>query len=181
MDTPTLATKLGPTTPLSALLRKARRLGLDAEHLERLAIQRGCDYYHSGGPLPAPPVQVEQFSNEELAIALLNPALRYHPQTLRLGAAILGAEENDPEKIARLAKYERCERVVRYVAEAGRRFEPNNKFWQRLLSLLPVTPAPKSSVVPHPTRFVAMTGITRRGVETVTEWIRPRPAAARHG
>ena len=105
-----------------------------------------------------------------MAIALLNPALRYHPQTLRLGAAILGSEPNEPQEIARLAKYERCESVVRYVAEAGRRFEPNNKFWQRLLSLLPVTPAPKSSVVPHPTRFVAMTGITRRGVETVTEW-----------
>ena len=68
----------------------------------------------------------EQFSNEELAIALLNPSLRYDPQTLRLGAAMLGAEENDPEKIARLAKHERCESVVRYVAKAGRRFEPNN-------------------------------------------------------
>ena len=94
---------------------------------------------------------------------------------------MLGAEGNDPEKIARLAKHELCEGVVRYVAEAGGRFEPNNTFWQRLLALLPVTPAPKSSVLPHPTRFVAMTGITRRGVETVTEWIRPRTVAARHG
>jgi hypothetical protein len=48
----------------------------------------------------------------------------------------------------------RCGPVVRYVAEAGRHYEPENLFWVRLLSLLPRTPPPKSSVVPHPTRFV---------------------------
>ena len=181
MDTPTLATKLGTTTHLSALLRKARRLGLDAEHLEWLAIQRGCDYYHSGEPLPAPRVPVEQFSNVELAMALLNPALRYHPQTLRLGAAMLSAPGNTPEATARLAVMERCEAVVRYVAEAGKKFEPQNPFWTTLLALLPMTPPPKSSVVPHPTRFVAMSVITRRGVETVVEWIRPACPPPAHG
>src|SRR5258708_29767601 len=144
METMTLAAKLGTTTHLSPLLQKARRLGLDATGLERLAIQRGCDYYHNGNPLPPVSVTRSQFSDEELAIALLNPALRYHPQTLRLGAAMLGAKGNDPEKIAWLAKYERGESVVRYVAEAGRRFEPPNKFWAKLLSLLPMTPAPRS-------------------------------------
>jgi hypothetical protein len=181
MNSPSLAEKLGMTKHISGLLIKAKRLGLDAEGLERLAIQRGCDYYHEGEPLPPAIVSEEQFSDEELAIALLNPALRYHPQTLRLGAAMLGAEGNDPERIARLAKYERCESLVRYVAEAGRRFEPHNIFWERVLAMVPAAPAPKSSVVPHPTRFVAMTGMTRRGVETVAQWIRPRTIAARHG
>jgi hypothetical protein len=181
MKTPTLAEKLGMTAHISGLLIKAKRLGLDADGLERLAIQRGCDYYHEGDSLPPPTVTSGQFSNEELAIALLHPCLRYHPQTLRLGAAMLGAEENSPETIARLAKWERCESLVRYVAEAGKRFEPKNEFWSKLLMLLPVSPPPKSSVVPHPTRFVAMTGITRRGVETITEWIRPRPVALQHG
>lgn len=178
MNTPTLAEKLGTTAHDSALLKKAERLGLDAGGLERLAIQRGCDYYHEGDPLPPPSVTSDELSDEELAIALLDPALRYHPQTIRLGAAMLGAEGNDPETIARLAEQECCEALVRYVAESGKRFEPQNGFWTALLSRLPVTPAPKSSVVPHPTRFVAMTGITRRGVETVTEWIRPRTIAA---
>jgi hypothetical protein len=181
MDTSTLAAKLGTTTHLSPLLRKAQRLGLNADLLERLAIQRGCDYYHSGVPLPAPPVGVEQFSNVELAMALLNPALRYHPQTLRLGAAMLSAPGNTPEEAAHLAVLERSEAVVRYVAEAGRKFEPQNPFWARILELLPATPPPKSSVVPHPTRFVAMSGITRRGVETVVEWIRPACPAPAHG
>jgi len=71
--------------------------------------------------------------------------------------------------------------LLRYVAEAGKRFEPQNGFWTTLLSLLPAAAPPKSSVVPHPTRFIAMTGITRRGVETVTEWIRPRATASQHG
>lgn len=181
MNTPTLAEKLGTTSHLSSLLRKARRLGLDAAGLERLAIQRGCDYYHEGEPLSPPTVGLNQFSDEELAVALLNPSLRYHPQTIRLGAAMLGAEGNDPELLAHLAKMERAEAMVRYVAEAGKRFEPQNGFWQRLLSLLSPSPAPDSSVVPHPTRFVAMTGITRRGVETLTQWIRPRALSPQHG
>jgi hypothetical protein len=173
METATLAEKLGTTTHISPLLQKARRLGLGAAELERLAIQRGCDYYHNGDPLPPAGISNQQFTNEELAIALLNPALRYDPQTLRLGAAMLSAEGNDPKRIAVLAKFERAEGIVRYVAEAGNRYEPDNPFWTQLLSTLPETPPPKSSVVPHPTRFIAMTGITRKGVETITEWIRP--------
>lgn len=173
MATPTLAATLGTTTHLSPLLRKAQRLGLDAEGLERLAIQRGCDYYDKGEPLPPILVSAEQLSDAELAIALLNPALRYAPQTLRLGAAMLSAEANTPEEIAWRASMERCQGIVRYVAEAGQTFEPRNPFWIRLLQLLPPAAPPKSSVVPHPTRFVAMTGVTRRGVETVVEWIRP--------
>lgn len=173
MKAPTLAEKLGTTTHISPLLLKAERLGLDADRLDQLAIQRGCDYYHDGTPIPHIHVSEEQFSNEQLAIALLNLALRYNPQSIRLGAAMLGAEDNDPVAIARLAKMERSEAIVRYVAAAGQKYEPANQFWPRLLALLPVTPDPKSSVVPHPTRFIAMTGITRRGVETVIQWIRP--------
>ena len=181
MDTETLAAKLGTTTHFSPFLWKAQRLGLDATGLERLAIQRGCDYYHSGEPLPPTHVTVDQLSNEDLAIALLNPALRYDPQTLRLGAAMLGAEGNDAARLTRLAKLERCESLVRYVANAGLKYEPDNSFWARLLALLPDTPPPKSSVVPHPTRFIAMTGMTRRGVETITQWIRPVPPKPVHG
>jgi hypothetical protein len=177
----TLAAKLGTTTHLSPLLRKARKLGLDAEGMELLAVQRGCDYYDDGRPLSPTPVTHQQFSNAELAIALLNPALRYSPQTLRLGAAMLGATGNSPELLAQLAREERCESIVRYVADAGRRYEPDNEFWIALTKLLPDAAAPKSSVVPHPTRFISMTGFTRRGVETVVQWIRPGPVSLQNG
>jgi hypothetical protein len=173
MNASTLAERLGTTTHLSPLLHKARRLGLGPQELETLAIQRGCDYYDNGEAAPFPPVTREQFSNAELGIALLNPALRYDPQSLRLGAAMLGAADNRVEDIARLARFERAEAIVRYVAECGEKFEPENAFWADLLQMLPVTAKPKSSVMPHPTRFVAMTGITRRGVGTVAQWIRP--------
>lgn len=180
-EPPTLAAKLGMTTHLSPLLRKAQRLGLDADGLERLAISRGCDYYGPGKADPRSPVTLGQLSNPELAMALLNPALRYHPQTLRLGAAMVSAEGNHPDDLAHLAKLERCESILRYVAECGRRFEPQNPFWADLLDRLPPTPPPPSSVVPHPTRFIAMTGVTRRGVETVVQWIRPFSPATTHG
>jgi hypothetical protein len=124
---------------------------------------------------------IDRFSNAELAIALLNPALRYSPQTLRLGAAMLGATGNSPELLAQLAREERCESIVRYVADAGRRYEPDNEFWIALTKLLPDAAAPKSSVVPHPTRFISMTGFTRRGVETVVQWIRPGPVSLQNG
>jgi hypothetical protein len=181
MATMTMAAMLGTTTQLSPLLRKARRLGLEPADLERLAVQRGCDYYDNGRVSKAIPITTTQLSNAELAIALLNPALRYDPQTIRLGAAMLGAEGQSPEEIARLARMERAEAIVRYVAEAGLKFEPANPFWSRLLGLLPHVPPPRSGVMPHPTRFVAMTGFTRRGLECVTQWIRPVCSALTNG
>lgn len=90
--------------------------------------------------MPALPVTVDQLSNTELAIALLNPALRYHPRTLRLGAARLSAPGNAVDEIARLAELGRCQAIVGYIAECGRKFEPQNLFWKNLLALLPKTP-----------------------------------------
>jgi len=170
----TLAERLGRIPRPSALIQKAASLGLNAERLEALALDRGCDYYDVAFTGPRAQVSEEQFSNAELAVVLLHPALRYAPHTIRLGAAILSAEGNTPREIAGLAKEEGCEDVVRYVAEAGEKFEPTNDFWEQLLALLPASTISVSGVLPHPTRFVAMTGFTRRGVEIVVEWIRPR-------
>jgi hypothetical protein len=94
---------------------------------------------------------------------------------------MVGAEGQEPEELAWLARLERCEALVRYIAEAGVKFEPGNLFWPRLRDLLPRSPSFKSGVVPHPTRFVAMTGFTRKGTEVVTEWIRPALPAKSHG
>jgi len=59
MDTPTVATKLGTTTHLSPLLRKARRLGLGPAELRALAVQRGCRHY-SNGSEPKEPLSSEK-------------------------------------------------------------------------------------------------------------------------
>jgi hypothetical protein len=174
----TLARKLGTTAHLSPLLMKARGVGLRTPHdFEVLAIKRGCRYY-AGATVPQMETQQQPkeavFSNVELAIALMSLAFPKSQHRLRLGAAMLAAEGNEPAKIARLAIMERVDSVVRYIADCGQRVEPENVFWQRLVALLPNAKVPaKPDVLPHLTRFVAMTGFTRNGRETVMQWIRP--------
>jgi len=179
VNTPTLAEKLGHTPHDSPLLQKAERLGLGPTDLQTLAVQRGCIHYSTGEEPPVPLASEEQFSNEELAIALLCVALPYDPRSLRCGAAMLGADNNSPERLAQLAVRERSVVPVRHVAEAGRKFEPENPFWQALLKALPRVIIPDCGALLHPTRFVAMTGFTRKGPGLVVEWQRPhRPLAA---
>lgn len=181
MSKDTLAHRLGTTAHISPLLMKARRLGLRVpQDLETLAVQRGCKHYWQGNEPTQELLKQGQFSNEELAIALLTVAGKYDPHAIRCGAAMLGAEGNDPANLARLTLLERSETVVRYVADCGKLYEPENLFWRKLLSLLAPAVPPKPGVLPHPTRFVAMNGYVRGvGKKITTEWQRPqhRPAA----
>ena len=95
---------------------------------------------------------------------------------------MLGATGNDVARLVQSALAEGCVGQVRYIADAGLRFEPDNFFWRQLLGLLPETSPIKEGVMPHPTRFVSMAGITRAGSRAVTIWIRPRPdLALSHG
>ncbi|MEO5916930.1 MAG: hypothetical protein ABIS50_22065 [Luteolibacter sp.] len=185
MESLTLARRLGTTAHLSALLMKARRLGLASPmDLERLAVSRGLRYYDSHGdslkemrrtPAVSDSGSERGLTNEELAVALLSPSALYSQQRLRMGAAMLAAEGNRPESIANLALRERCETVVRHIALCGHEVEPQNPFWDKLLGLLPASDwVPQPDALPHPTRFVAMTGITRNGVGNLKQWIRPR-------
>ena len=87
-----------------------------------------------------------------------------------------GATGNSPALLARLAIQERSAAVLRHIALCGRKVEPANPFWAELLTLLPESATPAPDVLPHITRFVALTGITRRGRETVMQWIRPAAA-----
>ena len=180
VKTPTLGEKLGMQAKDSQLLQKAERLGLrSAELLESLAIARGCWHYDYPGLVPAPPVAESQLSNEELAVALLSPCLPYSPRSIRIGAAMLGARGNEVQTLARLVVEERCVAVARYIAGAGLRYEPENPFWSDLLRSLPEAAPPPDGVMPHPTRFVEMTGIDREHVGLKIRWLRPlQPAAA---
>lgn len=162
----------------SALLDRARGLGLLLPlDLERLAIMRGCDYYDRALPARVPPLDEVPLTNAELAVALVSPSLQPSAREIRLAAALLGAPGVDAEGVSLLAVREGCDSIVRYVATCGRRFEPNNSFWQKLLDSLPESSV-SSETWPHPTRFVEMTGIDRGKVGLFTRWIRPRPALA---
>ncbi|HAB15353.1 MAG TPA: hypothetical protein PLX89_00590 [Verrucomicrobiota bacterium] len=173
MHVPTLAEKLGTTAHLSPLLQKARRLGFGPRELEILAVQRGCSHYSTGDEPSIPLTDETTFPNEELAVALLCPALRYDPHTIRCGAAMLSAPGNRPKRLARLLRMERAVQPGRQIAEAGHHFEPENPFWNQLLDALPPSPSPIPGVLPHPTRYVSMTGFTRNGPGLWTRWIRP--------
>jgi len=158
----------------SPLLEKLRRLELSLPlDLERLAVIRGCDYYDRDLGARVPPFSDVPLSNAELAIALIIPLLHPMAREIRLAAALLGAPDVRAGDVATLAIQENCTDIVRHIALCGRRFEPENSFWQTLLCRLPDAEA-DATKLPHPTRFVEMTGIDRGKVGVSTRWIRPR-------
>jgi hypothetical protein len=141
--------------------------------LERLAIARGCEYYERPLDRRNSPLEEVPLSNAELAVALVNPSLNPRAREIRLAAALLGAVERSAADVAALAQEENCAGVVRYIASCGHHFEPENAFWKGLLDSLP-DPDIDVEHLPHPTRFVEMTGIDRGKVGTFTRWIRAR-------
>jgi hypothetical protein len=178
---PPLAVLLGSGVHRSVLLHRAAALGLpDTEALSREAWRRGCRYYAPPGLPPGRSSLAEGLRDEELAIALLHPSLPADPQRIRLGAAMLAAPGNSARRVARLAVCERAERIVVEIVSAGLRYEPEVPYWRELLALLPPVPPVPEGVLPHHTRFVALTG--RRGPHlppgSHARWIRPSAPAA---
>ncbi|MBE7495510.1 MAG: hypothetical protein HS117_11220 [Verrucomicrobiaceae bacterium] len=179
MQTETLAHKLGFTTPVSRLREVAKRFGLVTEDdLVEEAVARGCFHFMQRlGHPPAQRVAESDFSNEELAIALLSIANRYEPWLIRVGAMLLGHPGNEAEKLAHLAVSEQSEAVVREIASAGARYEPQTRFWSELLSLLPEAEPLKSGVMPHHTRFVSIPGLIGPKTYGLVKWLRPQKPA----
>lgn len=181
---PTLAQRIGTSTHLSPLLQKARRLGAhDPRDLESIALARGLRYFGRPGnpqdkgrePCAIPAMDLSLFTNEELAIALINPAAPYSLTRIRMAAAVMAADGVSAVEITRLARQERCQSVVRHIARCGNTVEPENPFWQSLLQNLPDTPPVSPDILPHISRFVALSGITRNGRQNTMQWIRPIP------
>lgn len=177
-----LAHRMGTSAHLSPLLRKAHRLGLrDVRDLEQLALSRGLRYFGSpdqqdqeGKNQPVMNSKnVSSFTNEELAIALINPAAPYSLNRIRMAAAVIAGDGISASQILHLARMERCEAIVRHIAISGAKVEPDNPFWRLLLENLPEGTPPKPDILPHISRFVAMSGITRNGKQNTMQWIRP--------
>ena len=176
----TLAERLGMTAHLSGLRHKARRLGLPVlEDLASEAIARGCYHYAPGFDHGLKSrVSERDFPNSELAIALLTIANVHDPRIIRIGAMMLGAEGNEPRDLARLAVWERCECVVRYIATCALRYEPESSFWMGLLEALPPGAMPKDGVMPHHSRFVSDPGLIAPRTYGKPTWLRPIAARA---
>jgi hypothetical protein len=176
-----LARRLGTTTHVSPLLQKASRLGVrDAGDLEAVARSRGLRYFgesmhQSDRARPMLAEDPALFSNEELAIALINPASPYSFNRIRMAGAVMAAKGVSAETLAHLARQERCEAVVRHIATCGRTAEPSNPLWTSLLDQLPTAPPAATDLLPQLSRFVAMAGLTRQGKQVSMQWVRPIP------
>jgi hypothetical protein len=174
----TLAARLGTAAHRSLLLHRIRAAGLDTpEKLAAEAVRRGLPYYAPPGPAVLAPELACPVSAVELAIALLHPSLPSHPQRLRLAAATLATRGLVPAEVAHLAVQERAGGVVGAIAAAGAAAEPGETFWPELLAALPETPPVPAGVLPHASRFMAITGRARPGTTLSPSWIRPTLAA----
>lgn len=161
-------------TSAMPIAKKARQLGLAGpEDWQEEAVARGCFHYLQGRVPPPQRVDVLQLSNEELALLLLQSgAADSDPWRIRVGAMMLGADGNNPAEVVRLAPLAGCEGVLRAVAEAAVRYEPDGSFWQTLLQKLPQSPPP--AVMPHHSRFVSMPGLIGPRQHGKPLWLRPR-------
>jgi hypothetical protein len=171
---PTLAQALETTTPVSPLLRKARRLGLSGvDAFVSLAIERGCRHYACPSSAPNPVPSRSGLPDEELTVLLLLGENRYDPTAIRCAAQPARSPHVDPERLARLARMEKVERVLSHIARAGLLHDSEGcEFWRRLLNRVPPMPDRAEPNLPHWTRFVSSPGRQRGGIAP-TRWLVP--------
>ena len=170
---PTLAQTIETTTPVSPLLRKARRIGIrSVDDMIALAASRGCSHYLPG--TRSVPALADELGDEELTILLLVGENPYEPTAIRCAAQLARSRLVNPAKLARLALMEKCERVLAHIARAGFEHDVDGAdFWRDLLNRLHAPPARQESALPHWTRFVSMPGIQRSGPAPI-HWLTPR-------
>ena len=166
----TLAQELGEITHCSVLLRTARGYGLQTpSDFIRLAVARGCRHYAPAFEPNESNPGIESISNEELVALLLLGSNEYEPIAIRCAAQLSGG--CDVELLARVAKRERVGRPLAYIAKAGGTYdESNREFWSTLLNLLGEQHPVREGVLPHWSRFVSQTGVTRSGGGSV-QWL----------
>jgi len=160
----TIAKQLGQTPHVSPLLRKVRRLGLaEPEDLRRLAVKRGCSHYGQPddnlGDVREP--GREQFPDIELAFAMLSAEQSFNTRRIRTAVQLLSGVDVSPKVVIRLAHMERCEVLIRQVAEAGTRFDDERaNYWREILDGLQNVGSPPEGRLPHASRYYVETGIS---------------------
>ena len=167
---PTLAQELGDISHCSVLLRSVRNFGLSsAEDFIRLAIARGCRHYAPAFPPLGDDPGIAAVPNEELVCLLLLGSNDFEPIAIRCAAQL--ACECAADRLAHVAKRERVGRSLAYIARAGIVHDPSNEvFWKTLLAGLGEQPPVSEGVLPHWSRFVSQTGVTRYGGGEV-QWL----------
>lgn len=171
----TLASKLGDTTHVSALLRKVERMsGCSGEPLLqwllRCAVLRGASHYRRDFSSQTPPDD-PALSNEELSVAMCLGHHPFEPMLIRAAAQLLSSATTDAQLLARLAEMERCEPVLLHIADAAAQHAPQQQPWATLRARLSRRHRVRTDALPHWSRFVNQTGYTPHGRGQHVEWL----------
>jgi hypothetical protein len=158
-----MAKRLGETAHCSPLLRKARRHGISTvTELVQLAVARGCSHYAGIFPDSAVDPGLGAISDEELVTLLLLGEHPFEPFAVRCAAQLLTS--CDGVRLARLAERERVARALSYIVEAALAHDPEGaQIWRTLRAALGTQRPVPAGRLPHWSRFVSQTGVTRRG------------------
>ena len=173
-STTTLARRLGDTAHVSGLaIRLARLSGAGdrlPEWLLKVAVERGARHYQREFDPSLPPDNAT-VSDEEIGIALCLGEPPYSLDNLRAAAQLLSSPRVEPTRLCQLGVQERCEPVLLHVAAVAERFAPSLEPWVHLRQHLSPRPVPRTDALPHWTRLVSHTGVTRHGGPPRTDWL----------
>ena len=163
---PTLAHKLGDVPHVSGLLRRIAQLSGAGERvadwLLKVAIARGANHYRRDFDPTLPP-DLAAIGDEEIGVALCLGQNPYNLDSLRVAAQFLSSPRINAERLCRLAVQERCEPVLLHIAEVAKKYAPEQEPWASLRNHLRPRRVPRTDALPHWTRLVSHTGITREG------------------
>lgn len=119
---------------------------------------------------PTLPPDIPAVTDEEIGIALCLEEHRYVLDQLRAAAQLLSSPRVDAARLGRLAVQERCEPALLHIAEAAGKYAPQQEPWATLRKQLPPRRVPRTDALPHWTRLVSHTGMTREGSPR-TDWL----------
>ncbi|MBM3839414.1 MAG: hypothetical protein FJ398_15870 [Verrucomicrobia bacterium] len=169
----TLARLLGDTAHVSGLaIRLARQSGAGdrlADWLFKIAVQRGASHYEREFDSSLPPDN-PAISDEEIGIALCLEEHQYRLDYLRVAGQFLSSPRVNAVRLCRLAIQERCEPVLLHIARIAEKYAPEQQPWAYLRNQLPPRRVPRTDALPHWTRLVSYSGITREGPPR-TDWL----------
>lgn len=141
--TTTLADRMGVSVHQSPLRFKIRRF-LAQSHggemlapedwLAELANRRGASVVFRQQEVPAGKSwpDPDNFSDEELVVALCQVNCVDQPQLLRLPAQLISRGRLDLDILLRLARMERAARTLKGLATQALKVEPNHEAWRRI-------------------------------------------------
>lgn len=170
----TLARQLGDSPHVSGLAIRLERLTGTGdrlcEWLLKVAVERGAWHYRREFD-PSLPPDNPTVSDEEIGVALCLGQHPYHLNNLRASAQLLSSPYIDVGKLTRLAVRERCEPVFLHIAKVAARYAPALEPWATLRQHLPFRRVPRLDAMPHWSRLVSHTGVTKNGGPPRTDWL----------